>query len=511
MCSEDDSLVNNENFFLFGKKSQFALELCVKSSQPSNAVPYESLGSWGAWRLWVSNINLCQQQLETENGLEELQEVTWFLAPLIRWLITSWKPLLHETRLPWASGWGDQRPRWARLAYLAMLERAGDDVDVFRPWQLWGARHALRFAAEGGVVPDVFFQRIGDEIEFSWGDRVQPGDDATTFVAEDGVTHVSVRDVADALIQAIDWFFEHHTIKNVEWSKEYIKKWTSIKKEKSHELIYWYLDSQPNKGPLSENLLQGLRISNKNPEDVIRVTDCYLAELSPEVAMFGELSPNISQSASVVLLSEYYNACSEYIQEEKLAEFSFEDPAWTTTSPWENGYALARDILDEFDPLPESPYTNVEALLRELSITVRAVSLGDQGPRGVALAGKGIKSTILINGDHLMNQGDGSRFTQAHELCHILFDQNRARPLVHSSTPWAPISVEQRANAFAAMLLMPPSRARRPVAKNISSLSRGITVLSKKLKVSKMALRRHLANLGEINTYELDYMLEFGK
>ena len=189
-----------------------------------------------------------------------------------------------------------------------------------------------------------------------------------------------------------------------------------------------------------------------------------------------------------------------------MTALSSDEPAWTTTSPWENGYALELDVLDEADPNKGASHTDVEALLEGLSIAVRDVALSREGPRGVAFAGIGLRPTILVNIEHPMNQSFGRRFTVAHEFCHILFDRHRARPLTHSSTPWASPSVEQRANAFAAMLLMPPDTAKRPAANNLAGLKRGISTLAGKLRVSRVALRRHLENMGEIDAYERDQM-----
>lgn len=494
-----------EQFRLFGDRSRLALEVWLASEQPRGAVPLDSMGSWGAWRLWVCDLNLCRLQLETDAGVVEVQEVRWFLAPFMRWLVACWMPLLHETHLPEARGWGDRRPRWARLAYLAMLERSGHDIERFRPWQRWGSRHALRFAAEGGIVPDVFFQRVGDEVELSWGDRVQPGGEAATFLVEEGLARVHVDDVAAAFKQAIDWFFHQQNVGSADWSTAYADRWRAIKG--GHfglEPLHWYLDSQAEVGPLATKLLAGLKSLEKAPPEV---AGPWLGALSPEIAMFGDLTPWIPDEAAVTLLAQYYGARSNEPEPEQLADLSSEEPAWATTSPWENGYALALDVLDEADRDRQALHTDLEAIIETLSITVRDVALGREGPRGVAFAGQGLRPTILVNTDHPMNQGLGRRFTVAHELCHILFDRHRARPLAHSSTPWASPSVEQRANAFAAMLLMPPSRARRPAATSSTSLSRGVSVLAKKLRVSRVALLRHLANLGEIDGHERDQML----
>ncbi len=501
---EDGSLEGEDQFRLFGDKSSFALELCLAPEQPEHGVPEDSVGSWGAWRIWVADVNLCRLQLDTDTGMIEVQEVRWFLAPLISWLVTSWIPLLHEAHLPQELGWGDRRPRWARLAYLAMIERAGDS-ERFRNWQNWAARHSLRSAAEGGIVPDIFFQRVGDELELSWGDRLQPGGEAATFLVEDGVARVSVDDVGQALCAAIDWFLTQPTIVIRPWFDTVAQTWRTIEDHRfGLEPLYWYLDSQAEAGPLSTKLFLGLdTLGKEHPV----LTKSWLGTLAPEIAMFGDLTPQISQEAAVTLLTEYYNAVSDDQESEALLELVQEDPAWASTSPFETGYSLALDVLDEADPDPTAPWTNLEGLLESLAISVRNVELGELGPRGVALAGVGLRPTILVNLEHPMNRGLGRRFTEAHELCHILFDRYRARPLAHSSTPWAAPSVEQRANAFAAMLLMPTFRAKRPTASTLASLSRGVSILARKLGVSRIALRRHLANLGEIDGYERDHML----
>ena len=140
-------------------------------------------------------------------------------------------------------------------------------------------------------------------------------------------------------------------------------------------------------------------------------------------------------------------------------------------------------------------------------VTVKDVSLGEEGPRGVAFAGQGVRPTILVNVDNVTNVARGRRFTLAHELCHILYDQSLARSLAHSSTPWASVSVEQRANAFAAMLLMPRNRARRPMAESLAELKQGINRMADRMQVSRTALRRHLSNLNEISVQELEFLL----
>ncbi len=223
--------------------------------------------------------------------------------------------------------------------------------------------------------------------------------------------------------------------------------------------------------------------------------------------MFGDLSPNISSEAAATLLGEYFHARERGEDSRVLSDLASEIPAWTASSPWHNGYALALDVLDEIDPEPDASMTNVERMLELLGVRIRNVHLGEQGPRGVALAGGDLRATIMINLDDLRNSARGRRFTLAHELCHILFDRSRARPLAHSSTPWASPSIEQRANAFAAMLLMPPPRARLPTVADPKELKQAVDRLADRLNVSRVALKRHLANIDEIRAGDLELLL----
>ena len=499
-------LATNHTFKIFGDKSGFALELCHMPEYEVSPTPEDSASSWGKWRLWIADINLCKFRLETPQGVNEIEEVQWFLAPLFKWIIENWMPLLHEKRLPIGGRPEDSRPRTARAAYLAMLESAGDDFDRFSPWQNWARRHSLRSAADGGILPDVFFQRMEDDIELSWGDRVQPGAETATFVMEDGVARASVDDVAKALFSAIEWFVKQDEVKESKWGRTLNNHWREIsRKPAGISALSWYLDASPEAQALTEKFNNAL---DKLEKTLPLTNTCWWGNLSPEVAMFGDLSPNISQEAAVNLLVEYFDARTETVNSDQLENLISEEPAWTNSFPWDNGYSLALDVLDAIDPEPNGPATQIENILNNFGVCVKDVNLGEEGPRGVAIAGKNLKPTILVNSNHLRNQHQGKRFTLAHEFCHILFDQSRARPLAHSSTPWASPSVEQRANAFAAMLLMPPTRAKRPAAANLTELKRAIDQLAERTQVSRVALKRHLTNINQIDPDELDFLLD---
>jgi len=499
-------LAGEDQFHVFGERTSFALEVHHVPGKEHDAEPEDSKGSWGKWRLWAADENLCRLRLKTPDGPVEIDEVQWFLAPLFRWVIGNWVPLLHEKRLPH----GDSRSRSARAAYLSMLESAGDDLDRFTPWQYWARRHSLRAASDGGIVPDLFIQRICDSLEFSWGDRIQPGADDAIFVMENGVARVSVDAVAESLYSAVNWFLQEHEKNSTAWAEELRLQWAqTIRESTMTSMLSWYLDSSPQPGSLTDKFQAATEKLRKSLESVNSSQSAktpWLGNLSPEIAMFGDLSPDISPDAAVTLLAEFFNAQADGVDEGLLSSLVSDRPAWTTVSPWDNGYSLALDVLDQADPAPDAPCTRIESMLHHLGIRACDVSLGEQGPRGVALAGGSLRPTILVNSDNVRNSPRGRRFTLAHELCHILFDRSRARPLAHSSTPWASSSIEQRANAFAAMLLMPPWRAELRSVKDRSSLKEAVGRLADRLKVSRASLRQHLANIHEISESDLEFL-----
>jgi hypothetical protein len=497
-------MLTNDGFERLGDSAKIAVDLKLLSDPDGDVdAPATSVGSWGQWRLWIGGLNLCEHELVLGDGQIESQEaVTWYLAPFVRWLAEHWGPLLHEERFPRGLRLGElSRARTARDAYLSILETRGDDLTAFEPWQEWASRHGVRWAAEGGLTPDVFIRRVGDDVEVSWGNRLQPGGEAAQFWIEPGIAHVPVSAVGDALDAALEWFANQPDLVNRGWFGEIRQLIQNSRRqaERSHWLS-WYLDGSHLAGPLTE-LFNRLRM---RPEIVGAFQGMaaaqYLDPLSPAAAMFGTLSPNISEPAAIRLLAIVSDAYHDRANSADLDQFVTGQPAWSARSPWDEGYQLARDFIETADILRNETLVDLDNLLARLGVTSRPEHLDEVGPRGAALAGDGLRPTIVINRDHPMNRAAaGRRFSIAHELCHILHDRGRGRRVTHSSTPWAPAAVEQRANAFAAMLLMPPEAIRRALPELSGNVSlETIADAAAAMQVSLRALIQHLANLNEI-------------
>ena len=506
-------MLMNDGFERFGRSSEFAIDVrLIQDPDEDNQAPMDAVGSWGQWRLWVDGLNLCEHNLTPAEGqVQRRDEVTWYLAALFLWFAESWGPMLHEQRFP--SSGKPSRAENGREAYLSLLETWGDDSKVFGPWQDWAKRHSLRWASEGGLLPDVFIRRLGDDVEISWGDRWQPGSDAVQFQLETGVAHSPVKQFADALNEAFQWFLDQKSLRRQPWFS-HLKRSVDLRSapEASESFLPWYLDSQEREGALTR-LFQRTRarLAAKSSMLFNNVLDRnYLAQLSPAAAMFGALSPEISEQAAAQLLAVTIESLEPRNVSSPVDDFVIDAPAWRTSSAWDDGYRLALDFLDESDAFPSGTALDLPLLLQQLQVQTVTEHLDSIGPRGVALAGEGLSPTIVVNADHPMNKAEtGRRFSLAHELCHVLYDRDRAKRITHTSTPWAPASVEQRANAFAAMLLMPPEAVHRAFkAPRGRADLQAIAEAAGAMKVSLRAAIQHLANLGEIAEEERDRLLE---
>jgi Zn-dependent peptidase ImmA (M78 family) len=129
--------------------------------------------------------------------------------------------------------------------------------------------------------------------------------------------------------------------------------------------------------------------------------------------------------------------------------------------PFQEGYDLARAMREELSKKP-APRIDVEAILRRLDVEVHDIDLDTPSLNAVAVFGPRHGPAVFVNTSGRHSKGTrGRRATLAHELCHLLVDRGGALPLAEVLGGKAPRRPEQRANAFAAELLVPASEAAR--------------------------------------------------
>ena len=222
--------------------------------------------------------------------------------------------------------------------------------------------------------------------------------------------------------------------------------------------------------------------------------------------MFGSLAPNVGK-ADVLALADVMVA----LHDSGSASQPFESirgaaPIEDSGEPsWRQGYELAERFHDRFDgTFVGDAFVDVDRILETLGVEVVDLGLSDETVRGVAFDGERHRPGILVNSRSSANEHPfGRRFTLAHELCHLLFDRDAGARLAMASGPWAPRDVERRANAFAAMVLMPNPLVQRAVAALTEALETADAVgqVAHRLRTGFESTLWHLRNLGYLDDF----------
>jgi Zn-dependent peptidase ImmA (M78 family) len=233
-------------------------------------------------------------------------------------------------------------------------------------------------------------------------------------------------------------------------------------------------------------------------EDLAVIGSCDAA------MMFGAVSPSLTENDILLLADILAHSYSEGGEPAALQRYANISPYESAGEPWIAGYELADEFLDKLDAdkvdyAPQG-WVDVERIANILDVGIRDVELADHELRGASFAGKDHVPQVLLNRSHATSSyPSGRRFSVAHELAHVLHDRLYANRLAIISGPWAPPAIEKRANAFAAMLLMPKRLLDRHRAQFANLSPESISKLADILAVSHTALIHHLKNIGRLD------------
>ena len=480
------------------------VQICIRwvdDCEPPERRPAAYGWSMGQLMVHVASVNVTATRL----GTEQQPYVGWYLAPFLDWLATNWVALLHEERFPWPN------PGTAPAAIAC--NRALDDwiaandpqgQEQYADAQDWYFRHGVRSAAAGGIFPDLFIRRVADDIELSWsGAPMEFTREGLAFESSAGHARVPVREVAETILRTLEWAVNHPP----ESPAQYRDKITALKAKVDAlrnveylELVRTYVPP----GVLESAIVAFDNIGQTSPLKGNQAAEPYINELPPAVAMFGGVSPDLS-THDVTYLCEQIVAVQDGGDSPELADLVANRHSATLGVPYRDGHRFADELLEDM-ALLDSDFIDVHAMCSRLEIDLQETELETNSIRGVAIAGEGFSPRIVVNRNHYFNQNDsGKRFTIAHELCHVLFDRTRARRVAHASSGrWAAQGIEQRANAFAAYLLMP----RALVLMHLRDANRieksDVQHLASALQMNESALLRHLRNLGLIDDEDRD-------
>jgi hypothetical protein len=172
--------------------------------------------------------------------------------------------------------------------------------------------------------------------------------------------------------------------------------------------------------------------------------------------LYGAISPGTQLSDVVqltrLIVENYVPDASAWLSR---LDLPLEPGEVRQLTPGEQGSRLgerASELLAE----DSGGWVDVELVVRNLDIAISEIDLSDDEVRAVSVFGPTQRPRIFGNSSTRWGQSLGvRRFTLAHELCHLLLDREYGDELAIATGPWAPVAIEQRANAFAAAFLMP--------------------------------------------------------
>lgn len=484
------------HFKRFGSPEQF--EIAAKWStdtEPREHLPLTEGWSTGELCITVGGQVLTEHRFRGESH----HSLSWYLSPVIDWLLYNWTWLLHEERYAWL----DKSGQPAAVATLSALERtisSPDETDrqTYAAVHAWWHRHALRAADSSAVYPDIYFRRVADDIEISWLSR-QPEFAPAGFslMLAPGYALLPVGAVASPLWQFLTWATE--SAPAVSEADQAIAAKFKTRLALLQETPIRQLE-QAYVGERVQHLLEQARTAVGLTPDGSAAQDLPAIEsLDSAVLMFGGLNVDLEQADIHHLLG--FLAMQQNQTESAALSCLVQNPEREVWShPYEEGYRLAEDCREELGISPDQVFVDMADVLPRLGIALVENALETSAIRGVAVAGKAFAPAILVNTTSVYNNNEaGRRFTLAHELCHILYDRTRAKKLSHLSGPWASTRTEKRANAFAAMFLAPPSAIRRKLG-DIKPES--VRKLATEVRMGFTALVEHLCNVGLINDAE---------
>lgn len=459
----------------------------------------EECASWGWIEILVGNTNLCRHV--SGSGVEE--KVHWYLLPLLEWFVLNWDSFLHESRMPAPLKGASS----ARDAYMGInpFELAPADDE---PFFAWWKRHAFRAAAPGAALPDLFIRRNRNAVEFSWGHANLPGvPDQVRFLAPRDRALLDALQTAGTLHEAIGSAItairakagSNARIDTLSVAHERLRGSSQI--PRASWMAGWDCLAQwTEKLPAS---LQRLLILPSEP--------LVIGHAPAALLMFGSLSPSIEEQDFAALLAMLEGSAAENVFESALPSVPSEALA-ASAAAWDQGYDLARQARQSFSLEDHRSQTDISGLLASRGVLCQDMRLSDRKIRAIAICGDGLRPTIAVNRSCHHNESEpGLRFTLAHELCHLLYDREEGVPLAVASGPWAPPDIEKRANAFAAMFLLPTEWARQLLDEYCLGgkvTTQAVSRVSKAAGLGRLATLKHLGNLGLIDSDEVDSLEE---
>jgi Zn-dependent peptidase ImmA (M78 family) len=496
-----------------GDPSLFAFGLAfMRNPHDDDRATVEESTSWGAFTVWAGGENLCAH---LEQG-EVLDSAHWYLLPLMEWLVDNWDPLLHEERLPLRNaGLSAAESLWnTRLPPVSLKEI--DELSWLDAWSGWWDRHSIRSARDGGLYPDVYLRRYRGSLEISTGAEALPGIPTDhVFLSPNRIYHVDPLLAAEAFFTVLKAAIAElrRRLPNSQRLRELEDKADALASpERFESRMAWLAGMGDNIGRYTQAAAavdDALSSVSQEEREAItgaeRTTPLVVVGSAFARLLYGAVSPSTTQADVLTLtrriIDNYVPDASRWLT---ILDLPIAAADVGQLRPGEQGSRLGERVA-EILAADSGSWIDVVGVLETLDVQVSQIDLSDQDIRAVSVFGPTQRPHIFCNRRTIWGATEPvRRFTLAHELCHLIFDREYGDELAIATGPWAPLAIEQRANAFSAAFLMPTWLLRdafdaiglpAPDPKAIRSLSA-------RLKVSASSLVDRLYNLGELTVDE---------
>jgi Zn-dependent peptidase ImmA (M78 family) len=492
-----------------GDPSRFAFRLAFlpnPDGDEDRATPDER-ESWGAFSVWVNGEDLCAH---VELG-EVLDSAHWYLLPLLEWLAGNWDPLLHEERLPLANAGISAAESLARTRMPPLSLKEVDDFEWLDAWSAWWDRHCVRSAREGGLFPDLYLRRYRDRLEISTGAEPLPGiSDEFRFLTPHRTYQVDPVPAAEALFSVLSAAvgeLKRRLPQSARIQRLSTRVADLMSPARTTSRMAWLAGLGEDVGKydrVAQAVDGALATAGEQARRQIigtrRATPLVVDGSAYARLLYGAISPDTSLE-DVVLLTR--RIVENYVPD---------------AGPWLSRLNLRLDV-GEVGQLPlgeqgsrlgeracealggDGGWVDGHSIVRDLGIRVSKIELSDDAVRAVSVFGPTQVPHAFCNRRTRWGESfEVERFTLGHELCHLLLDREYGDELAIASGPWAPLGIEQRANAFAAAFLMPTWLLKDALAAAEAPADQPGTIeaVSASLRVSASSLIDRLYNLGEI-------------
>lgn len=508
---------------MFGSKEKFAISIDWATPPFTGLPDAAEVATWCDIGFFANNVCLTTNRPEASNEVRE--SIQWHALTIAEWLVEHWERVLFESKppLPVAAIDGVLLLRRINEGLATMQGCRAEELAERR--RIWWAAHSIRGGRQGAAFPDVIFWPQGNQVSVSWQPDNKPfglSNTMFTFI-ERGHTKVSLAD----LIATFRNFLRGVVARLDE--KEVVSPRVQSLKAKAGRIF----DSRLNRETLQVYLglndkavaavfgvgpkeFQGLFQESAHGEQIKALFQEHLGidyplvenledlTLSTPIALYRCVSPTVSET-DVNELKRIWNKCKPRKGKKDVSKLralqikcSQVYDAGSSQVPHVIGGQKAR-IVRKALRLPSDTAVEIESILTEmLNVPIDSCQLEDVTIDAVSLWDKNSDPAVFINRKSLMGRKKwGRRMALAHELCHLIFDASEGKSLGIASGRWAPVELEQCANAFAAEILLPSSALERDAI----SLSEGknFDKLMNQFKVGATTAANRLRDLGIID------------